>query len=95
MAKVKTVSDFRYAHDLNVIVPNKIRAALAAMLKEGPEQWDYETDFVTRAGISNSQLGMYREQFLSHIVETSSHKGRTARRVWFADPKIAKRVRGE
>ena len=95
MAKSKTISDFRSAHDQNVIVPNKIRAAFASMLKEGPEQWDYEVDLVKRAGISQTQLGAFRELFTDHIIEaTSGHSGRAGKRVWFADAKIAKKLRG-
>ncbi len=92
MAKVKTIADFRSAHDANVIVPNKIRAALAAMLKEGAEQWEYELDFIKRAGVSNTQMGMFREQFLDHVIEASVN-GRNPKRVWFADVKVAKKLR--
>lgn len=93
MAKIKTLEDFRSAHDNNIIIPNKIRAALAAMLKEGAEQWEYEADFQKRAGISQTQIGAYREGFTDHIVEAPGLGGRTARRVWFADAKVAKKVR--
>jgi len=93
MSKPKTVEDFRSAHDNNVIVPAKIRAALAAMLKEGPEQWEYEADFQKRAGINQTQIGQFREGFVDHIVEAPGLGGRTARRVWFADAKVAKKVR--
>lgn len=92
MSKAKSIADFRNLHDQNVIVPNKIRAALAAMLKEGPEQWDYEGDFIKRAGISTTQLGQFREQFLDHVIEAGG--ARAARRVWIADPKVAKKLRG-
>jgi hypothetical protein len=92
--KSRTIADFRALHDTNVIVPNKIREALAAMLKEGTEQWEYEGDFVKRAGISNTQLGAFRERFLEHIIEASSTQGgRASRRVWFADAKTAKKLR--
>jgi hypothetical protein len=95
MSKIKTLADFRSAHDPNVIVPNKIRAAFAAMLKEGAEQWDYEGDFTKRADISQTQLGAFRELFIDHIIEApSGSAGRTGRRVWFADAKIAKKLRG-
>ena len=33
-AKARTLTDFRAAHDRNVIIPNKIKAALAYL--EGP-----------------------------------------------------------
>lgn len=91
----RSLADFRALHDPNVIVPNKIRAALAAMLKQGPEHWEYESDVVRLAGISNNQIGAYREAFLDHIVETSATDRRTPRRVWFADPRVARKVRGD
>lgn len=91
-AKAKTLADFRAAHDKNVIVPNKIRTALTAMLKDGAENFDYESDFIRRAGISNTDMGMFRDQFADHIVEVG---GRNTKRVWFADPKVARKARGE
>jgi hypothetical protein len=95
LAKVKTIADFRSAHDPNVIVPNKIRAALAAMLKEGAEQWEYEGEFIKRADVSQTQMGAFREQFIDHIIEApSTASGRSGRRVWFADAKVAKKLRG-
>lgn len=92
---VKTLADFRAAHDRNVIVPNKIRAALAALLKEGPENYEYESDLIRRAGISQTDMGEYRDLFVDHIVTTPSLRGKSGRRVWFADPKVAKKARGE
>lgn len=94
MSKGKTVADFRVAHDPSVIVPTKIRAALAAMLKEGPEHWEYEGDLIKRAGIAAGQITAHREQFAEHIVATPAASGRSSRNVWFADPKVAKKVRG-
>lgn len=92
--KAKTVSDFRAAHDPDVIVPTKIRATLAAMAKVGPEQWEYEGDFVKLAGLSQTQISAYREQFIDHIIKAPSSSKRAARNVWFADTKVAKKVRG-
>ena len=91
--KAKSLADFRAAHDPNVIIPAKIRAALDAMLKEGPEQWEYELEFMKRAGISQTQIGAFRPQFEQHIVTTGSTGRQNAKRVWFADPKVAKKVR--
>lgn len=87
----KTLDDFRAAHDRNVIVPTKIRTALKEMLDEGPENWAYEAEFMRRAGISQADMGMFREHFEEHVVETS---GKNAKRVWFADAKVASKVRG-
>jgi len=93
--KAKTLADFRALHDPNVIVPNRIKAALAKMLAEGPDQWEYESDFIKLAQISQTQIGMFREQFIKHVVETAQVHGRHGRKVWFADPKIAAKARGE
>lgn len=90
----KTLADFRAAHDLNVIIPNKIRAALGAMYAEGAENWEYEQDFMRRAGLSQTQIGAFREQFADHIVTTPHANGRQPKRVWFADRKAAKAARG-
>ena len=91
----RSVADFRALHDPMIVATNKIRAALAAMLKEGPEHWEYESDFVRRAGLSNNQIGSYREQFAEHIVEAPSVNRSAPRRIWFADAKVARKVRGE
>lgn len=87
----KNLDAFRNVHDRNVTVPNRITVALAALAKaEGPEGWEYEADFVKRAGLSQTDLGAYRGQFEAHIVET---KGKSAKRVWFADPDTAETAR--
>ncbi len=92
--KVNTLDSFRAQFDTNVVVPNKIRAALAALAKEGPEAWDYELDFIKRAGLSQTQIGMFREQFAKHVVEVRPvGGGKSARKVWFADAKVAAKVR--
>jgi hypothetical protein len=97
MAKVqaKTLADFRAAHDKNVIIPNKIRDALAKMAKIHPEQYEYEAEFIKLAGISQTDLGNFRTKFEKHIVVTSAVGGRSGKRVWFATEKAAKAARGE
>lgn len=94
--KAKTLADFRAAHDPNVIVPTKIRNALAQMEKEGgPENWEYEGDFIKRSGVSQGQMGQFRSEFEAHVVETASNNGRAAKRVWIANAKAAAKFRGE
>lgn len=89
----KTVDDFRAAHDRNVIIPNKIRAALAELVKEGPENWEYEIDFLKRAGISTTDLALFRDQFSEYIVETPNSSRSRGKRVWFGSAKVAAKVR--
>lgn len=91
-SKAKSLNDFRAAHDKNVIVPDKIRKALAAMLKEGPENYEYEAEFIRRAGVSQTDMGTFRAQFEDYIVNVATE--RAPKRVWFADPKVAKKARG-
>lgn len=90
--KGKTLADFRAAHDRNVIVPTKIRAALSKLATEHAENWVYEADLLKLAGISTTDIGLFRDQFVEHIVETA---GRNAKRVWFATIKAAKVARGD
>ncbi len=92
MKKPNTLADFKAQFDQNVVVPNKIRAAFSAMLKESPEAWEYEGDFIKRAGLSQTQIGAYREQFEKHVVVAKS-SNRSDRKVWFADAKVAAKAR--
>jgi len=94
--KGKTLADFKGIHDRNTVIPAKIRAAFAQMLTEDKENWDYEMDFVKRAGISMADLSVFRELFQAHVVEARA-PGRsvgTTRRIWFASPKAAAEARG-
>lgn len=86
----KTLADLRAKYDVNVIVPTRIKARFAAMLKIGPEEHDYEADFLKAAGIANAQISPFREQFKKHIATT---KGQNPKRIWFADPKVAAKFR--
>ena len=92
--KAKTLADFKAAHDPNVIVPNKIRAALATIGKEGAENWLYEIDFLRLSGISTVQLATFRGQFAAHIVEVPAGQGRMTKRVYFGNVKVAAKLRG-
>lgn len=88
---VKNLASFRAAHDRSVIVPAKIRAALASLrAADGEQGWEYEGVFIKRAGISQTDVGAHREQFSDHVVET---KGKGAKRAWFVSVKIATEAR--
>lgn len=91
--KTKTLADFKGSFDPDVVIPRKIKDALAAMLKDGPEHWEFEVDLIKRTGISVVQFARYREQFVAHVVEVQE-ANRAPRRVWFADPKVAAKARG-
>jgi fumarate hydratase class II len=64
--KANTLADFRGQFDMNVVVPTKIKTALAELLKLGEETWEYESDIIKRAGISQTHMATFREQFVDH-----------------------------
>jgi hypothetical protein len=92
--KPRTAADFRAAHDKAVIIPNKIRAALAELIKIGPEHFEYDNDFMRLAGVSNTDMAAYRQQFASYWFDTPSKSGgKGSKRVWFGNAKVAARLR--
>lgn len=93
--KAKTLADFAAAHDAKTIIRNKAGAALAAMRKEGRENWEYEGDFVRRAGLAGRNGPAAREMFAAHVVEAPGTHGRDRRVVWFADAAVAAKLRKE
>lgn len=91
----KTLASFRALFDPDVRIPAAINAALESLAKDGgPEAWEYEADFIKRAGISTSQIGVYREQFDKHIA-VAREKGKSEKKAWFADSKVAAKARKE
>lgn len=94
-SKPRTIADFKAAHDPNVIVPNKIRAAFAVMQKQGPEHFEYELDLARLASVGMAQMAAFRDQFAAHVVETQAQHGKAGKRAFFWDPKVAARVRKE
>lgn len=90
----KNLASFRAEFDLDVKIPLKIKVGFASLLAEGREEWEYEQDFAKRCGVGLHLLSQYRQQFESHIVMTRAD-GHNAKRVYFADPKVAKKARGD
>ncbi len=95
----RTLAAFNAEHDPAVIVPTAIKKGLASLLAEGAEAWEYELEFMKRCvkpnakRVTNSEMADYRDQFEDHFVIVKSD-GKNEKRVWFADPKIAKKARG-
>lgn len=87
------LATFKSTHDPKVVVPNKIRAALATMAKANAESWLTEEDFLKQADVSDIEIRTQREAFDDHIVEVK-RKGRSSvARFWFADAKVAAKAR--
>lgn len=101
-AKSSTLDTFKSLHDPSVIIPSKIRAALAKLAKEDVAFAYESTDprgglpMVKRADISALLLSQYRKQFADHIVKVAQDTGsrRAPRWVWFGDAKVALEARG-
>jgi hypothetical protein len=85
----KTLADLRAVHDKNVVVPTRIKNALAKMIELGTE-WEYEGDFVKMTGLSVTDFSRFRDQFTDFWAELPSTNGKSsARRAWFATKKLA------
>lgn len=93
-SKARTAADFKAAHDVSVIVPTKIKAALAALLKIGPEHFEYDEGFRALCGIQAKQLADFRDQFKTHwFITTGRSSNKGGKRVWFGNPKVAAKLR--
>lgn len=87
----RTLADLSAIHDKNVMIPNRIKQAIAALAVSGND-WTYEIDFIKDAKppISATDISRFRGQFTDFWAETPATNGKSsARRVWFATKKLA------
>jgi hypothetical protein len=91
----RNVSMFRAQFDRNLQVRKRLQDAVAALAKLGPEEWRNERELIDMAKVSTKDIGDHREHFSKHIVEVPSVCGRigVVKRIWFANPKVAAKVR--
>ena len=89
-----SLSAFQAEFNPDIKNPSKIKAGLAALLKEGKEAAEFETEFCARCGVASSQIGKYREKFAAHIVVVRPDGRGSLKNVWFADPKVEAKARG-
>jgi hypothetical protein len=88
----RTLQDFKATYDRETRVRLRLAAALEALLKQGAEEWRSEKELCTLSGVSTNDIPDFREEFSKHIVYVDA--GRADKRpIWFADPKVASRVR--
>ena len=83
----KNKDDFRSAHDKSYIVPKKIREGIEQLGKEG---WEYEREFLSICGLSNTDAARYREEFEDYLVQTG---GKNPKRIWAGSPEFAEELR--
>lgn len=92
--KAKTLDDALKGHDPDTIIRGKIEAQFAAMRAIGPEEWDEEPDFCSKAQkISTKAILPYREVYKAHVAIAPSRDDRAPKVLWFAEPKFAARFR--
>lgn len=90
-AAKRTLADLAAVHDRKVVVPNKIKAALAALAASG-QDWAYESDFIklTVPSISGADIAKYRDGFADFWDVMKPTDGKSAaRRVWFTSKALA------
>lgn len=86
----RTLSDFRNEYDRKNQVRKRLKDALAALRKEGEEEWRSERELIDAAGVSCKDIGELREEFKAHVVVVPSRHRGQRKHIWFADPKFAK-----
>ncbi len=85
--KAKSKDDFRSAHDKSFICPKKISEAIKEL---GATGWEYERDFLVRAGLSTTDLARFRDEFEDYLVATG---GKNPKRVWAGSTQFAEELR--
>lgn len=84
----KTLADFKAAHDKSFIVPQKIKAGIDALGKDG---WEYEAEFIKSSGVNQNDISKFREQFTDFVV-LIRQDGRE-KRVWAGSKTLADKLR--
>lgn len=84
----RSMSDFQATHDKNIVIPTKIKAALAAI----GEEYRYEFEFLKEAGISINDLARFRDQFDGHMVVVRTRDSKP-KNVWFGTTANADKAR--
>jgi len=60
----RSLKDFKQTYDKNTVVPQKIKKAL----KELGASWEYEAEFIKRAGVNYTDMNTFREMFGDNVV---------------------------
>lgn len=90
-SKTKTLSDFRAVHDKNFVVPEKIKAGLAKLGKDG---WEYEAEFMKMCGVGTIDFARFREQFEEfYVIVPGTNGTKSSKRVWAGSKAAAAKLR--
>lgn len=93
MPKGKTLEQFRAAHDRKLALKKRAEAAFKSL----GNSWEYEGDFVKRAGMSISDWGAIRGDYADYTLLVKASFGRgsngSTRRVMAGNPAFAKKLK--
>jgi len=82
----RDLADFAEQYNKDTIIPKKIEAAL----KELGSCWEYESEFVKRAGVSFADWGHYREAYSENFLMIKSE----GKRVWSGSKAMIVKMKG-
>lgn len=87
----RNLDDFRKVYDKSLIIPARIKAALADL----GDAWETEQEFLRRVACSTTEFARYRDPFIEHSVEIprSRANGSQAKRVWAGTKQFAAKLR--
>ena len=92
--QARTIADWKKTHDPDVVISGKIKEGLAKLREIGPQHFEYEKEFCTLAGVSQSVIGKYRDRFAAYIVMTPRIGDQRQKLAWFGNISTATSVRG-
>lgn len=86
-SKARSLDDFRKTHDKSYVVPEKIKAGLAKLGKDG---WEYESDFIRICGVSQQDFSRFRSQFEDYFLLVGGRNH--PKRVWAGSVELAAKM---
>lgn len=81
----RSLAEFKDKYDKSTIIPRKIRAAL----KELGAAWEYQYEFVKRAGVSHIDMNAFHDMFADHIVTLKGE----SKKIWCGTTSFAKHLK--
>lgn len=91
--KSRDLTAFKNQFDKKLQIRQRLTAAIAALRKLGKEEWRSERELVDMAHVGCQDIGEFRKEFAAHIVTVPSNNRGSNKTIWFADPKVAAKVR--
>ncbi len=82
----RSVAEFQRLHNPDIVIPEKIRAALARL---GADKWLYENELAHLAGMSSDRVRAYRHAFPDNVVAVKLN----GPFIWAGSPDVAQQLR--